>query len=391
MKSELIKIKNSVEQFKNTKFNCLDQDSKRVYLENTETGALYSVAYEEQDKGFVFDTTSAEVITEPKEKANVNPFLEQAKEFKASIKELFYFEDTKENFQSKIEKASNVIKKIDMNASYCEEASKEEKEPIVLSEFEEKFEKSINSYNESREEFLNSIELFNSKNELNIGKINSKELNKVYVESFIQQMTDLYYSMDAFASYLEHFEQYTSSDESREFVRKSALNIKKRGDVPKICLMLKTEYNEEIDIAAATRELSQYLENEAPNFAFNYSPSPADAPKFLKIMSDKFTPADLMTLSNELNMAMNRMYTDLTPEKLQLLNQLQQRCDYMVQTQKISDHVMSDIISTFNKAFGNDQSSEVAMPPAQIPVPAIANELAIPFGIDIEIPGEKND
>jgi len=388
MKSELIKIKNSVEQFKNTKFNCLDQDSKRVYLENTENGASYSIAYEEQKDGFVFDTTSAEVVTQPK--GQINPFLEQAKEFKTSIKELFYFEDTKENFQNKVEKASNVIKKIDMSASYCEETIKEEDEAI-LSEFEEKFEKSINSYNESREEFLNSIELFNSKNELNIGKINSKELNKVYVESFIQQMSDLYYSMDAFASYLEHFEQYASSDESREFVRKSALNIKKRGDVPKICLMLKTEYNEEIDIASATREISHYLENEAPNFAFNYSPSPADAPKFLKIMSDKFTQSDLMTLSNELNMAMNRMYTDLTPEKLQLLNQLQQRCDYMVQTQKISDHVMSDIISTFNKAFGNDQSSEVAMPPVPTPIPAVAKELAIPFGIEIEIPGENND
>lgn len=389
MKSELIKIKNSVEQFKNTKFNCLDQENNRVYVENTETNAIYGIAYVEHENGLEFDTTDAEIVSNPVVKEN--PFLEQAREFKTSIKELFYFEDTKENFDEKVKKASEVISKIDMNTSYTEDVVEDECNEKFLSEFEMKFEYAINAYNEDYEEFKNSIELFDKKNNLISGKINSKERNKAYVESFIGEMKSYYANIDAFASYLEHFEKFATNDKSKEFVRKSAMNIKKRGDVPKICLMLKTEYNEEIDIAAATRELSQYLESEAPSFVFNSAPSPIDAPKFLQIMTGKFTQGDLMTLSNELNMAMGRMYSELTPEKLQLLNQLQQRCDYMVQTQKISDHVMSDIISTFNKAFGKDQSAEVALPPVVNSVPAIAQDVAVPFGIEIEVPGENND
>ncbi len=392
MRSELIKIKEAVEQFKNTKFNCVDTENKIVYVENTQDNSIYGISYIEKNDDFVFDSSKAEVIK--KNKNSQALFLEQANLFKNALQDLFVFDDTNETFHNNLLYVEEIIKNIDLNAEYVVEEVEEKNIDIELSDFVKKFEKPILEYHQSMFDFLESIELFDKDNNLISGIINSKSLNKSYVESFLQNMKDVYNDMDLFGEYMEHIEQYASKPESKDFIRKTALNIKKKGDIPKMCLLLKTEYNEDIDIASATREITNYLENDAPNFAFNYSPAPVDAPKFLNIMTGAFTPNDLMLLANELNAAVSRMYTELTPEKLDLLKKLQQRCDYMVQTQKISDHVMNDIITTFNKAFGKDQSADISIPPIMQQIsnaPVVASQIAEPFAIEIELPGVENE
>jgi hypothetical protein len=78
-------------------------------------------------------------------------------------------------------------------------------------------------------------------------------------------------------------------------------------------------------------------------------------PKFLKPNLGTFNHGDLIDLAGEVNSAYGVLYPNLNPEKLGILQDVKSKIEYMVNTQQISDHMIQEAISEFNKAFSGNK------------------------------------
>lgn len=367
---KLEQIKSAVEAFPRTKFVSILENNK-ICIQNTDTDQIFEVEYEEgKDCGLKFNTKGKKALTAKKKKMvkgqeKINEFKENCELLRTSIKNIF----AEENFQESVEALKNTIRvlpTVDIKAinEQVEDIVDSKKEKEYLPFIAEKFGEKLEAYFKEEAEFKNSLNLFDENNDLIEGEI----LERATIADFLKQTDEVYQKFQEDAKHFEEVKKQTAeilgSDElATKFFEGVDFSKNLRVGVTKTLVMMK-QTNEAIDVKDASSKLIAILENNmlpiggAPMPAiYNLAKDNKYTPKFLRFKMGIFSLDDVRTMINEVNEAWSRL-GDYNEEDLMFMSDIKMKLEYMFNSQQLNDHLLAEIVESFNARFMKDSEKE---------------------------------
>lgn len=366
---QLEQIKSAVEAFPKTKFVSLLEDGK-ICIQNTDTEQMFEIEYEESDCGMVFKTKGKKALTEKKKKAKkgqqkIEEFKENCDVLQTNIKNIF----AEENLDDAIDALKDTIRAL---PTVDVAAINEEVTAIVESNDSEKYVSSLvknfgekmKKYYQEEAEFKKSINLFDENDDLIEGEI----LERAETLEMLKQTDEAYEKFSADAAIFDKVQKETLmilGDEqlASKFFESIDFSKNIKVAVTKTLVSLK-QMNEDINLKEASSKLVSLFENNmlpiggAPMPAiYNLAKDNKYTPKFLRFKMGVFSLDDVRTMINEVNEAWTRV-GDYNEDDMMFMSDIKMKLEYMYNSQQINDHLIAEIVESFNTRFAKDMQKD---------------------------------
>ena len=363
-------IKNKIEKLPNVKFYSFNEDT--IIIEHEKNKALYQIPFiMEADDSMTLKLGKGLLVKEGEPSLNekINIYKE---ELRTSIKQIFTNYDeglttVKEKFKeipnideemksTPVQKTLSLKEKIDI---LCEHNL----EPVK--NINRAFGKQLIEFDKDKREFVELMNPFNEDGTLKSHDLNYDKYKNMYVESFVEynKFND---KLKKIADFNKKVNEVIKDEKlSKEFIKKINFDEDIKISIPKALIKTKAVFTEDefgLNIPEVSKKVigiyneSFGVGDEAP-FVYNRNiGAPDGAPQFLKFSSGKFTQQDVGTLLHELEQSYY-ILPDLTHEDLMVIADWRNQCEYMFQTNMISDKKIEEIIKNFNDKFSVDSDA----------------------------------
>jgi len=362
---QLEKIKSAVEAFPKTKFVSILEDGK-VCIQNTETEQMFEIEYEESDCGMVFKTKGKKALTEKKKKAKkgqqkIEEFKENCDVLQTNIKNIF----AEENLDDAIDALKDTIRNLPtvdvtaINEEVTAIIDNRDSDKYVVS-LVKNFGKKMQAYYQEEAEFKKAINLFDENDDLIEGEI----LERGEILEMLKQTDEAYEKFSADAAIFDKVQKEALmilGDEklAAKFFESIDFSKNIKVGVTKTLVSLK-QMNEDFDLKDASSKLVSLFENNmlpiggAPMPAiYNLAKDNKYTPKFLRFKMGVFSLDDVRTMINEVNEAWSRV-GDYNEEDMMFMSDIKMKLEYMYNSQQINDHLIAEIVESFNTRFAKD-------------------------------------
>lgn len=366
---QLEQIKSAVEAFPKTKFVSLLEDGK-ICIQNTETEQMFEVEYEEGECGMVFKTKGKKALTEKKKKAKkgqkkLEEFKENCDVLQSSLKNIFA-EENLDNAVDALKETIRFLPAVDtaaINEEVTAIVENHDSDKYVAS-LVKNFGKKMQEYYKEESEFKKAINLFDENDDLIEGEI----LNRSEILEMLKQTDEAYEKFTADAAIFDKVKKEALEilgDEkiAAKFFESIDFSKNIKVGVTKTLVTLK-QMNEDVDIKDASSRLVSLFENNmlpiggAPMPAiYNLAKDNKYTPKFLRFKMGVFTLDDVRTMINEVNEVWTRL-GDYNEEDLMFMSDIKMKLEYMFNSQQINDHLLAEIVESFNSRFANDMQKD---------------------------------
>jgi len=365
-------IKSKIEKLPNVKFYSFNEDT--LIIEHSKNKALYQIPFiMESDDTITLQLGKGQLVKEgePSFEKKVQTYKE---ELRSDIKSMFVNYDeglkaTKEKFKTlpnieegmkaQPKKTLSLKDKIDI---LCEHNL----EPIK--NINRAFKNQLLELDKEKKEFVELMNPFNEDNSLKTHNLNYDRYKNMYVESFVEH-NKFSEKMKKVADFNKKVNEIVKDDKlTKEFIKRINFDEDIKISVPKALINTKAVLTEDefgLNIPEVSKKVigiyneSCGVGDEAP-FVYNRNiGAPDGAPQFLKFSSGKFTQQDVGTLLHELEQSYY-ILPDLTHEDLMVIADWRNQCEYMFQTNMISDKKIEEIIKSFNDKFSVDNDARFA-------------------------------
>lgn len=366
---QLEQIKSAVEAFPKTKFVSLLEDGK-ICIQNTETEQMFEVEYEEGECGMVFKTKGKKALTEKKKKAKkgqkkLEEFKENCDVLQSSLKNIF----AEENLDNAVDALKETIRSL---PAVDAAAINEEVTAIVENNDSDKyvtslvknFGKKMQEYYKEESEFKKAINLFDENDDLIEGEI----LERGEILDMLKQTDEAYEKFSGDAAIFDKVKKEAlmilgNEKLASKFFESIDFSKNIKVGVTKTLVTLK-QMNEDIDIKDASSKLVSLFENNmlpiggAPMPAiYNLAKDNKYTPKFLRFKMGVFTLDDVRTMINEVNEVWTHL-GDYNEEDMMFMSDIKMKLEYMFNSQQINDHLLAEIVESFNTRFAKDMQKD---------------------------------
>lgn len=362
-------IKNKIEKLPNVKFYSFNENS--IIIENKTNQALYQIPFiMESDDSITLKLGEGELVKDgiPSPEEQINVYRE---DLRLSIKKMFvdYNEGlklTKEKFKT----YPNISET--ENQEVTPEMSYQDKLDILcehtlspIKNINTAFRKQLLELNNEKKEFVELMNPFNEDNTLKTHDLNYDKFKSMYVESFVE-FEKFNKKLKTVADFNKKVNEVINEEDiSKTLIKKIDFNEDVKISIPKALIKTKAVFNEDqfnVNIPEVSKKIigiynETFGSDEEAPFIYNRSVGEPDStPKFLKFSSGKFSQQDVGTLLHELEQSYY-ILPDLTHEDLMQIADWRNQCEYMFQTNMISDKKIEEIISSFNSRFAVDNEA----------------------------------
>lgn len=366
---QLEKIKNAVEAFPKTRFVSMFEEGK-ICIQNTDTEQMFEIEYEESECGMVFKTKGKKALTEKKRKGKkgqkkIEEFKENCNLLANGIKGIF----AEENFDDSIDTLKNIIRTLPVvDASAINEEvgviTKESAPEKYVASLVKNFGKKMQAYYKEENEFKKAINFFDDDNELIEGEI----LERAEIAEMLKQTDEAYEKFLADSAVFKKVQkdaiQILGSEKLVEkFFEGIDFSKNIKVGVTKTLVSLK-QTDDTIDLKDASTKLVSLLENNmlpvggAPMPAiYNLAKDNKYTPRFLRFKMGVFSLDDVRTMINEVNEVWSRL-GDYDEEDMMFMSDTKMKLEYMYNSQQLNDHLIAEIVESFNQRFAKDSQSD---------------------------------
>lgn len=361
------KVKNLVESFPNVSLVSL-LENQDIIIKNNINNGMYKVTYgfNEDNESYFIDTNDFEIIQEgEKIKTLRDEFISNCQKLEVGLSKVF-----SENIEEGIEKLKETIKTLPniTDTVLFEENTYEDEDEGTEEEYiewiKDRFSKQLTQYFKEEKDFQNMLTIFDKNQNIKIGVFES-------IEDIKKQLKQRSQDLNEFKQFVEKYKEAKTSimeaigdDKSSEvFFTNLDFNLNPSVALTKSLIKVK-QFNEDFKVIEKTREILPLLENimapinGAPSpVAFNMASDNKFRPRFLKFKMGIYTPEDVKTMINEVDYYLS-CFGDLDDESLSTLSNIKWQLEYMYHSGQINDHLIQEIIETFNKKYAKDQSDD---------------------------------
>lgn len=366
---QLEQIKSAVEAFPKTKFVSVLEEGK-ICIQNTETEQMFEIGYEESECGMVFKTKGGKALTEKKKKAKkgqkkIEEFKENCNVLQNSIKNIF----AEENLDDAVDALKATIRDL---PTVDAAAINEEVTAIIENDDSDKyvaslvknFGKKMQEYYKEEAEFKKAINLFDENDDLIEGEI----LERGEILDMLKQTDEAYEKFSGDAAIFDKIQKEALmilGDErlASKFFESIDFSKNIKVGVTKTLVSLK-QMNEDFDLKEASSKLVELFENNmlpiggAPMPAiYNLAKDNKYTPKFLRFKMGVFSLDDVRTMINEVNEAWTRV-GDYNEDDMMFMSDIKMKLEYMYNSQQINDHLIAEIVESFNARFAKDMQKD---------------------------------
>lgn len=356
-------IKDAVESYGDAKVDVVL--AEELILKNTKTEAMYKVKYSFNEEGEItIDTRGAEMIAEKViQPSKVEEFKDNCNTLFESIKSVFD-DGSVDKLKIAIQELPNVNE-----TDIMEEVAVQEDKKASVEWIESVFGEKIKQYQEEENEFKNTLKLFNENNDLIEGEY--RDISKIKNE--LEQISEEYEAYKEFALKFGGMKkQIAESFGDEEIANKffEGLDVgNHKVSITTNLVKLNKQYGDIVNVVEKSKEISGIFEsmlNASGDGAVEGAPSPVvfnlaqDSkfrPKFFRFKMGMFTNEDVKTMMNEINFLM-QCWGDINEEDLAILSNYKMMLDYMYNSGQINDHLIMEMIGSFNTKYAKDRSEE---------------------------------
>jgi len=358
MYERIEQLANEISRYADAEFYSLTAEGT-VAIKNTKTGAIFEVPYTESDKGIVFHGTDGKMVQEPK-KSPKDEFNENGQKLQSAIQSFF----TEGEYDNKITDLKSIVKTLPTvdPKIFNEETEVETK----VEEYSGILEDKVKEYLAIKKEFDESFQLFGDDGQL-------KE-NDISITAYNQMLEEVKEEQELFEKALLNYSVFSLAineafgpDTADVILKNIDLENDIKKSAPKALVLAKNQIDEAINVIESTEYIidvwNDIFAEDTINPAnvnpviFNYAQRDRERPRYLKFKMGVFTHEDVMILLEELDHAMSHI-GDINDEELEFIANQKAMLEYMVRTRKISDRVIKQIITEFNKRFGKEADDE---------------------------------
>lgn len=368
---QLEQIKSAVEAFPKTKFISFLEGNK-ICIQNTDTEQMFEIEYEENKEcGMKFHTTKKKVLTGKKKKAamkgaeKIEEFKENCERLRVGIQGIFM----EENIDDAVEALKETIRAlpiVDIEAinEQVEDITNQQETNFYLPFIEENFGEKLQKYFQEEQEFKKTLNLFDDNNDLIEGEI----IERGITAEFLKQTDEAYQKFQSDAKIFEKVRTETTEilgdeDLSARFFEHLDFSKNIKVGITKTLVTLK-QMNEDLDIKTMSSKLVALFENNmlpiggapAP-VIYNLASDNKYTPKFLRFKMGIFSLNDVRTMINEVNEAWSRL-GDYNEEDMMFMSDIKMKLEYMYNSQQLNDHLLVEIVESFNARFGKDAQAD---------------------------------
>jgi hypothetical protein len=354
-------IRQAVEMFPKTKFVAALDDSK-ILIEHADSKSQYVVSVTISEDAYIFDSEKAECIAEPK--SAEKEFQQNCKSLSESIRNIFKSDKLEESVKQ-LRQTIQTLPYVEADKLFKQTSEEKKAASEFNPELEKLFGAKLNKYNEERQNFETIFSIFEQDGTIRKGQFIDLTTLK----------TALLYQSKAYNNFLEGAKQFSSIKQSlQEVLTKPELvdkffegfEVKKdvKTSVTAKLVKISHEMNEDLNIKELVPKVSAILENQYVGIAGKPAPvvynlatdNKFKVPQFFKFQMGVYSPNDVKAMINEMDFYIS-CYGELNEESMKDLYESKMILEYMYHSNQINDHIIDEMIRTFNKKYAKDNST----------------------------------